>query len=668
MAGITEIATGFPGYNGIMPKEKAAIGAILRQYGYNTFCIGKWHNTPDTDTGPEGPFDRWPTGEMMGFDRFYGFLGGDCNQWYPPLVWDNHPILPPKTPEEGYHLSIDLVDKAILFVSNHESVGPEKPWLLWLAFGACHAPHHVPKDWIDKYEGRFDKGWDKVREETLQRQKNMGIVPKNTELAPPNEGVQKWDELSADERKLFARYMECYAGYLSHADYQIGRLIEFLEEIGNLENTLIFVCSDNGASAEGMLTGLFDESSFFNIEPETVEQNLGRIDELGGPKCYNHYPVGWAMAGDTPFKWYKQYTHYGGTKDPLIVHWPKGIKDKGKIRTQFHHAIDLVPTILEAIGIESPAQIGGYTQAPIEGVSMLYSFNNANAPSTKQVQYFEMLGNRGIWYKGWKAVTFHGQLPWENKPKWTFDEDKWELYNVEEDFSEYNDLASKNPDKLRQLVEMWWAEAGKYNVLPLDDRKQERLVAREALGERTTYTIYPGTVRVPQSSAPHTKNRSHNITAEVEIPTEGAEGPICAIGGVGSGWSFYIKDQLLTYCYNNNGKVYYVRSTKKIPTGKLSTLKFEFEKTGKERFGAGGIGRLYVNNEKVGEAEIPKTVRFIYSLDESFDIGMDTGTPVTSEYDTGIRFTGKIKKVRIDLLGEKQIDHDTESKLAMTRQ
>lgn len=668
MAGITEIATGFPGYNSIMPKEKAAIGAILRQYGYNTFCVGKWHNTPDTDTGPEGPFDRWPTGEMMGFDRFYGFLGGDCNQWYPPLIWDNHPILPPKTPEEGYHLSVDLVDKAILFVSNHESVGPEKPWLLWLAFGACHAPHHVPKEWIDKYKGQFDKGWDKVREETLERQKEMGIVPKNTELPPPNEGVQKWDDLSADEKKLFARYMECYAGFLSHADHQVGRLIEFLEEIGELENTLTIVCSDNGSSAEGMQTGLFDEASFFNMEPESIEKNLERIDELGGPKCYNHYPVGWAMAGDTPFKWYKQYTHYGGTKDPLIVHWPKGIRDKGKIRPQFHHANDIVPTILDAIGVEPPTQIGGYTQAPIEGVSMLYSFNDANAPSTKQVQYFEMLGNRALWHNGWKAVTFHGQLPWENKPKRTFDEDVWELYNVEEDFSEYNDLASENPDKLKQLVEMWWAEAGRYNVLPLDDRKQERLVAREAEGERTTYTFYPGTVRVPQGSAPHTKNRSHNITAEVEIPAEGAEGPICVNGGVSSGFSFYIKDQLLTYCYNNNGKFYYIRSAKKVPVGKLCTLKFEFEKTGEEKFGAGGIGRLYIDDEKVGEGDIPKTVRFLYSLDETFDIGMDTSTPVSPEYETGARFTGKIRKIRIDLLGERHIDHDTENKLAMSRQ
>src|SRR3712207_4673155 len=494
MASVTELATGFPGYNGIMPKEKAAIGAMLRQYGYNTFCVGKWHNTPDTDTGPEGPFDRWPVGEMMGFDRFYGFIGGDCNQWYPSLFSDHHPVPTPKTPEEGYHLSSDLVDKAILFISNHESVAPEKPWLLWLAFGACHAPHHVPKEWIDKYKGRFDKGWDTVREETLEKQKKMGIVPTNTELAPPNEGVQTWDDLSVDEKRLFARMMECYAGFLTHTDHQIGRLIAFLEKVGKVENTLMFVCSDNGASAEGTLTGLFTEISAGEMVPESVQENLKRIDEFGGPTCYNHYPVGWAMAGDSPFKWYKQYTHYGGTKDPLIVHWPKGIRDKGKIRTQFHHAIDIVPTILEAIGVEPPSQIGGYTQAPIEGVSMLYSFNNANAPTTKQIQYFEMLGNRGIWYKGWKAVTYHGRLPWEGNAKWGFDDDKWELYNVEEDFSECHDLAEKNPDKLQQLVELWWAEAGRYNVLPLDDRGFQRLSRRDALEkEKISFVYYPGT-------------------------------------------------------------------------------------------------------------------------------------------------------------------------------
>jgi arylsulfatase len=667
MGAVTDLATGFPGYNGVMPKEKACIGAMLRQYGYNTYCVGKWHNTPDSETGPEGPFDRWPTGEMMGFDRFYGFLGGDCNQWYPPLVWDNHPVAPPKTPEEGYHLSIDLVDKAILFISNHESVGPEKPWFMWLAFGACHAPHHVPKEWIDKYKGKFNKGWDRIREETLERQKKMGVVPKETNLTPPNEGVQKWDDLSPDEKKLFSRMMECYAGFLSHADSQIGRFINLLEKVGKLENTLIFVLSDNGASAEGMLTGLFDETSVFNAEPETIDQNLKKIDEFGGPTSYNHYPVGWAMAGDTPFKYYKQYTHYGGTKDPLIVHWPKGIKDKGKIRTQFHHAIDIVPTTLEVIGIEPPSQIGGYTQVPIEGVSMLYSFNDSKAPTTKQVQYFEMLGNRGIWYKGWKAVTFHGRQPWESEAKWSFDEDKWELYNVDQDFSEYNDLADKHPGKLKQLVEMWWAEAGKYNVLPLDDRISIRLLARE-IKEQTSYTYYEGAVRIPQGSAPHTKNRSHRITAEIEIPVTGAEGPVCVMGGASSGWSLYIKDRKLVYCYNYIHNCYFVRSEKEVPNRAKVKLGFEFEKTGQEKFGAGGKCRLYINDTKVGEGQIPRTVRYVYALNETFNIGVDAGTPVTDEYRRGTRFNGKIEKVVVELLGDLHVDRETDAKIAMKRQ
>ena len=560
------------------------------------------------------------------------------------------------------------MDKAILFISNHESVGPEKPWLLWLAFGACHAPHHVPKEWIEKYKGKFDKGWDKIREETLERQKKIGVVPSNTKLTPPNEGIQKWDDLSTNEKKLFAK-MECYAGFLSHADEQIGRFIKFLEEVYNLQNTLIFVCSDNGASAEGTLSGLFNEMTMANLIPESVEQNLKKIEEFGGPTSYNHYPVGWAMAGDTPFKYYKQYTHYGGTKDPLIIHWPKGIRDKGMIRKQFHHAIDIVPTILEAIGVEPPSQIGGYTQAPIEGVSRFYSFNDPNAPTKKHVQYFEMLGNRGIWYNGWKAVTFHGRQPWENKAKWSFDEDKWELYNVEEDFSEYNDLAEKHPEKLRQLVETWWAEAGKYNVLPLDDRFMERALAREQTEkERKSYTFYPGSVRIPEGSAPHTKNRSYSITAEVEIPAGGAEGPICAIGGVGSGWSLYIKEGRLVHCYNNAGERYYLRSTKQVPTGTQTKFRFEFEKTGKEKYGAGGIGRLYFDEVNVGEAQIPQTIKFIFSLDESFDVGRDTGTPVTEEYKADAQFSGTIKKVSVDLVGERYVDLEAETRVVMKRQ
>jgi arylsulfatase len=409
--------------------------------------------------------------------------------------------------------------------------------------------------------------------------------------------------------------------------------------------------------------------------PESVQENLRRIDELGGPKSYNHYPVGWAMAGDTPFKWYKQYTHYGGTKDPLIVHWPKGIKEKGKIRTQFHHAIDIVPTILDAIGVELPSQIGGYPQAPIEGVSMFYSFNNnADAPSTKQIQYFEMLGNRGLWYKGWKAVTYHGRLPWENNARWSFDEDKWELYNVEEDFSECHNLAEKHPDKLRQLVELWWAEAEKYNVLPLDDRFQQRLAERAMMDkEKTSFVFYPGTVRIPERRAPRTQNRSFSITAEVEIAhgSDGgkAEGPICAIGGVSLGWSLYIKDRRLVYCYNYLHKRTYIRSTKEVPVGRKVKLRYEFEKTGQEKYGAGGIGRLYINDKKVGEGQIPHTSKFCYSFDEGFDIGRDSGSPVSEEYKAGALFTGgNIERVIIDLVGERYIDPEAEARIHMNRQ
>jgi arylsulfatase len=663
MAAITELATGFPGYNGQMPKDKATVAAMLREYGYNTYCIGKWHNTPANETGPTGPFDRWPTGGMMGFDRFYGFLGGESNQWEPTLYWDNHPIEPPKLAREGYHLSEDLVDMTKLFISNHVSVSPDKPWFTWLAFGACHAPHHAPKEWIEKYRGAFDQGWDKVREETLARQKKLGIVPEEAELAPPNEDVQLWDDLTGDEKRLCARFMEVFAGFLSHMDHQVGRLLDFLRETGELDNTLIFVISDNGASAEGGRYGSLNEMKWGNMIPETVEENLKMIDELGSRKTYNHYPTGWAQAGNTPFKWYKQYTHYGGIKDPCIVHWPMGIHANGEIRDQFHHAIDVVPTILEAAGVEPPEEIGGYTQRPIEGVSMLYSFNDARAPTRKQSQYFEMLGNRGIWDKGWMAVTFHGRLPGEPAARWSFDEDRWELYNVGDDFSECHDLADQEPQKLREMIELWWAEAGKYNVLPLDDRMHARLAAREELQERDSFVFYPGAVRIPEASAPNVKNRSHTITADVVVPEGGADGVLCAIGGVTAGWSFYVKDRKLVYCQNCVGTYYYVRSKEDVPAGKLS-LRFEFRKTGEHK----GTGRLYINDRVVGEGVIPHTVPNIYSATESFDVGCDFGSPVSEEYSPPFRFTGEIKKVTIDITGKPHRDVDAEMRTVMTRE
>jgi arylsulfatase A-like enzyme len=664
MGTITELATGFPGYSGIMPKDKATVAAMLREYGYNTYCIGKWHMTPDTETGPTGPFDRWPNGAMMGFDRFYGFLGGECNQFEPSLFWDNHPIEPPKLAKEGYHLSEDLVDMAKLFISNHKSASPDKPWFMHLGFGACHAPHQVPKEWIEKYKGRFDQGWDRVREEALARQKKMGIVPKNTELAPPNEGVQNWDDLSKDEKRLFARFMEVFAGFLSHCDHQIGRLTEFLRSTGDLENTLIFIISDNGASAEGGLNGSINEMMWANQVPEVMEENLKKIDELGSRKTYNHYPVGWAQAGNTPLKWYKQYTHYGGTKDPCIVHWPAGVHARGEVRSQFHHAIDVVPTILEAIGIEPPAEIAGFTQKPVEGVSMYYSFNDARAPTRKKSQYFEMLGNRGIWSNGWKAVAYHGRLPWEDEAKWGFDEDQWELYHVDEDFSECHDLAEEQPEKLKELIELWWAEAGKYNVLPLDDRMVSRVGGREALqAPRDKYVFYPGTVRLPERSAPNTKNRSHTITAEVTIPEKDAKGVICSIGGIPAGWSFYIKDGKLVYCHNYLGTYYYIRSRDDVPPGD-HTLQFTFMKTGENR----GKGKLYVDGRLVGKGEIPQTVPNIYSATESFDVGWDFGSPASEEYVPPFRFTGEIRKLTIGLSGKQQRDILSEMRMLMLRE
>lgn len=660
MANITELATGYPGYNGIHPKDKAGIGAMVKEYGYNTFALGKWHNTPSEETGPAGPYDRWPCGSLFGFDHFYGFMAGDTNQWYPKLFQDNTPIDQPKMPEDGYHFSVDIVDKAISYIAANESASPDKPWLMHLAFGACHAPHHAPKEWIDKYKGKFDMGWDHYREMVIERQKQMGIIPHHTQLAPMLDEVKKWEELSDDEKKLFARMAEVYAGFLSHADAQIGRLIDALEHSGNLDDTLIFVfIGDNGSSGEGTQDGLFNEMSLASYTPEDLNVKLEHIDQLGQPGSYNHYPVGWAIAGDTPFKLCKQYVHFGGTKNPLVVHWPRGIKSKGEIRKQFHHVIDIVPTILKSIGVESPQFINTVQQQPLEGVPMNYSFDNYDAPTNHPTQYFEMLGNRAIIDNGWKAVTFNGRLPWETNSSITIDEQQWELYNLNDDPTEVNDLMKgKNLSnledplvkKLIDLIGLWWAEAGRYNVLPLDDRFQERLLGRGDLyTTKTQVTFYPGAVRIPESSAPNTKNRSWSMTAEIEIPDQGAAGPIVAMGGDTNGWSLYIKEDKVTFCYNLSAVQYtFIRSEKTISPGK-HFISYEFEKTGDEQFGAGGNGRIFLDGEKVAESFIPKTAAFGYSLDETFDIGCDKGAPVTNEYKALANFTGKIIKVDFDL-------------------
>ena len=660
MANITELASGFPGYNGRQPQDKAAIAAMLHEHGYTSFALGKWHNTPSEETSIAGPYDRWPTGPVFGFDRFYGFFGGDSSQWYPKLYLDQEPIDQPRLPEEGYHFSEDITDRAISFLSNHESVAPDKPWLCYFAFAACHAPHHVAPEWIARYKGKFDMGWDKYREIVLARQKKLGTVSKDAQLAPMLEGVQKWDTLSADEKRLFARMAEVYAGFLSHADQQIGRLIDFLEQSGNLDNTLVFVfIGDNGSSGEGTLNGLFNEMSLAAYVPEDPKETLKKIDQLGQPGSYNHYPVGWALAGNTPFRLCKQYTHFGGTRNPLVIHWPKGIKAKGELRDQFHHVIDIVPTILAAIGIERPGTINGVQQALLEGVPMNYSFEDAAAPTNHPTQYFEMLGNRAIVDGKWKAVTYHGRKPWENESPIKFDDDHWELYDLEKDPAECHDLMEKGDvkdidhpttKKLIELVGLWWAEAGRYGVLPLDDRFAQRSLERAGLAAaRTKYRFFPGAVRIPEHVAPDTKNRSWSLQAEIEIPADGASGPVVVMGGDTAGWSLYVKELKPVFCYNLAAQQFtYIRGAKPLATGRR-TLRFEFEKTGKEPFGAGGVGRLFVDGHQVAEGEIPRTAAFGYSLDETFDVGCDKGAPVTDEYAPLASFTGRIIEIDVDL-------------------
>ncbi len=632
---ITEYATGYPGYDGRMPRNQGTLAEILKPAGYSTFYVGKWHQTPADETSNAGPFDRWPLG--MGFERFYGFIGGETNQWFPHLAEDNRNIEPPLRP--GYHLTEDLTDHAIQFVAQQKQVTPDKPFFLNLAYGAAHAPLHAPKKYIDMYRGKFDKGWDVVRQETLERQKQMGIVPANTVLPPRNDDIKAWDALTNDERRLYARLQEVFAGFLTHADENIGRLISFLESNGLMENTLFIVVSDNGASQEGRLTGSFNESLYFNEVPENMALNLKLIDEMGGPMTYPHYPMGWAMAGNTPFKRYKQNTHAGGNTDPFIVHWPKGIKEKGAIRTQYHHLIDVTPTVLEAIGLKQPRTINGVEQRPFDGGGMLYSFNDAKAPSRHETQYFEMIGHRALYHKGWKAVAYHER-------GMDFDQDKWELYHVDEDFSESNDLAAKEPAKLRDLIERWWTEAGKYNVLPLDDRGTARALEQPRnIRPRTTVTLLPGMPTAPGGTALNVRNRSHSITAEVDIPSSGTQGVLLSLGGRFAGYSLYVQQNRLHYAYNFLGlERFIISASEPLPSG-ASKLRMEFTSTGR---GQGSV-KLFVNDKMVGEGLVPRTVPMTYGLSEGVTAGRDPGTPVTESYQSPFAFTGNLKKVVMEL-------------------
>jgi arylsulfatase A-like enzyme len=635
MGVISEAATGYPGYDARMPPSQATIAEMLKQAGYSTFYVGKWHQTPPDETSDSGPYDHWPLG--MGFERFYGFIGGETNQWFPDLVYDNHRIDRPNKP--GYHLTEDLTDRAIQFIAEQKQITPDKPFFMNLAYGAAHAPHHVAKSYIEKYRGKFDKGWDTVRDETLARQKQMGIVPQNTRLAPRNSDVKPWDELTNDQRRLYARMEEVFAGFLTHCDENIGRLISFLEDRGLMDNTLLIVVSDNGASQEGRETGTFNESLYFNQIPENVDMDMKLIDDLGGPMTYPHYPLGWAMAGNTPFKRYKQETHAGGITDPLIIHWPKVIKDKGAIRTQYHHMIDITPTVLDVLGLQQPRVVNGVDQRPMEGVSMAYSFDDAKAPSRRDTQYYEMLGHRAIYHKGWEAVTVHVRGE-------DFDKDRWELYNVDEDFSESSDLAEQSPAKLREMIERWWNEAGRFNVLPLDDRGIIRAVEQPGLNRpRTVVTYYPGMTAVPRSNMLNFRNRSYSITAEVEIPKRGAEGVLVALGGRFGGFSLFIQNNRLGYAYNWVGLDHYiVTSTEPVPAGPAK-LRLEFSTNGP----ASGTATLFVNDRQVGVGKIDRLVPFTFGLSEGLTVGSDPSTPVTETYQSPFEFTGKIRKVVMEL-------------------
>lgn len=632
---IAEYATGYPGYDGQMPKSQATIAETLKQSGYSTFYVGKWHLTNYDEYSNAGPFERWPLG--MGFERFYGFVGGETNQWFPHLASDNHNIELPLKP--GYHLTEDMTDQAIRFIAEQKQVNPDKPFFMNLAYGAAHAPLHAPKKYIEMYKGKFDKGWDKVREETLVRQKQMGIVPANTQLPARNPNIKAWEDLTPDQRRLYARFQEVFAGFLTHADEHIGRLTSFLQDAGLMENTIFIVVSDNGASQEGRLTGSFNEGLYFNQIPDNEALNLKLIDEMGGPTTYPHYPMGWAMAGNTPFRMYKQNTHAGGNTDPFILHWPKGIKDKGAIRTQYHHLIDVTPTILEAIGLKQPKTINGVDQTPFEGGSMLYSLNDAAAKSRHETQYYEMLGHRAIYHNGWKAVAWH-----ERGTDW--EKDKWELFKVDEDFNETNDLAAKHPEKLHEMIERWWAEAGKYNVLPLDDRGTVRATdQRPSNRPATIATYYPGTTQTPRNSAPNFRNRSFSLTADVELPSGGAEGVLLALGGRFSGFSFFVQNNRLSFVYNFFGlERYSIVSTEQLPKGSAK-LRMEFTSTGNNS----GTAALFINERKVGEGAIPKTVPLTFGLSEGMTAGRDPSTPVTESYQSPFVFTGKLTKVVMEL-------------------
>jgi arylsulfatase len=651
MGSVAETGTGFPGQTGQRPDDVAPLAEMLRLNGYSTSFYGKNHETATWEISPSGPTTRWPN--RSGFDEFYGFMGGETNQWA-PLVYHNQTMVElPKDP--NYHFMNDMTNKAIAWVQYQKSLTPDRPFFMYFAPGATHAPHHVPKEWIARYKGKFDKGWDVFREETLARQIKLGVVPAGTKLAPKPAAIKDWATLSATEKKLFTRQMEVYAGFAEYTDTEIGRLIDGLKETGQFDNTLVFyILGDNGSSAEGGMNGMFSEMSYFNGVQETVADIMKHYDELGGPMSYPHMAAGWAVAGDTPFTWTKQVaSSFGGTRNGMVVHWPQRIKAKGEVRSQFHHVVDVAPTILEATGLPEPKSVNGTVQRPIEGVSMAYTFDDPKAESRHKVQYFEIFGNRGLYADGWLAGTIH-KAPWETKPRAALLEDAWELYDTRTDFSLASDLAAKNPAKLKELQDLFMKEAVKYNVLPIDDRTVERLDAKlvgrpDLMGDRMSLTLHAGMTGMSENAFINVKNRSVTVTADLEIPKGGANGVILCQGGRFGGWSFHLKGGRPSYSYNFLGmQRTTITGTQPVPAGKATVkMDFAYDGGGKAK---GGLVTLYVNGKKVGQGRVERTQPGIFSVDDAADVGMDEGTPVIEDYQPrDTKFTGTIRKVVVDV-------------------
>jgi arylsulfatase A-like enzyme len=674
MGAITEMATSAPGQSSVRPKNKAPLAETLKLNGYSTAQFGKCHEVPTWETSTMGPFHQWPTGS--GFEYFYGFIGGEANQWYPGIYEGTSSVEPPRTPEEGYHLTEDLADHAVNWIHQQKALMPDKPFFIYFAPGATHAPHHVPEKWTEKYRGRFDAGWDALREETFARQKELGVIPADAELTVRHAEIPAWDDMPDDLKPILLRQMEIYAGFLEHTDHHTGRVIDAIAEVGALDDTLIlYIIGDNGASAEGTIRGCFNEMTTLNGMPdiETTEFLMSKIDDFGTPEAYNHYAVGWAHAMCAPYQWTKQVaSHWGGTRNGTIVHWPNGIRARAEVRNQFHHVIDVAPTILEAASLPVPASVNGIAQAPLEGFSMMASFASADAAESHEAQYFEMFGNRGLYHQGWTAVTRHS-IPWTTDPPPAFDDDVWELYGPD-DWTQAQDLAAQQPAKLAELQRLWLIEASKYNVLPLDDRRFQRinpeLAGRPQLVTGQTQLLFPG-MRVTESTALTMKNKSHSVTAQLTVPDGGGEGVIVAQGGHVGGWALYAFGGKLKYCFNFFGiEQFFAESAEPMPAGDHQVrMEFAYDGGGLAK---GGEITLYVDGQSVGTGRVERTIPMGYSADEGLEIGRDLGSPSSPDYGPrGNEFSGTIAWVQLDV-GTDDHDHlispEERFNLAMAKQ